>query len=397
MAEPVYEQMYRFLLAEIDGGRLRPGDRVPSEKELAAQFHASRITSKKALEKLAHEGVIERARGRGSFVTSHIGAIHESGARIQQSDGGRAGQRLVAFLLPDFSETFGAQLLRAIEVALRNHNLRLVVCRTEGKRELEEAAIDDCIRLGVAGLIIYPVNGEYYNERLLRLVLNRFPITLVDRYLRGIPVASVRTDNRKAAEEIINHLLALGHRHIAFVTPPPAGTSSIEDRVQGVAAAMAEHGVPFVLEESIVQVYCTLPGAFTPSTRNVEQDEATIRHYVQSHPEVTAFVACEYPLAQLVERVLTSLGGRVPAEYSIASFDAPNTILDLTHITHIRQHEEHIAHEAVRLLMEQLDGRDTPLNVVTGHTFVMGDSTAHVRRRRSALAVEDAGRLDEMA
>lgn len=92
MAVPVYEQMHRFLLAEIDGGRLRPGARMPSEKELAARSHAIRITFNKALDKLAHEGVIERACGRGSFVASHIGAIHESGARIQQSDGGRANR-----------------------------------------------------------------------------------------------------------------------------------------------------------------------------------------------------------------------------------------------------------------------------------------------------------------
>ena len=162
-------------------------------------------------------------------------------------------------------------------------------------------------------MIIFPVYGEYYNERLLRLVLDHFPIVLVDRYLRGIPVCSVTTDNRKAAEELANHLIGLGHHRFAFITPPPAGTSSIEDRLLGVMAAIAEHELHFNTEQDIIHAYCTLPGALTPATQNVERDAESIRAYALNHPEVTAYVACEYPLGVLAQRVLTALDRCVPA------------------------------------------------------------------------------------
>jgi DNA-binding GntR family transcriptional regulator len=43
---PLYEQLYKYIVGEIKEGKLKNGDRVPSEKDLAAQFNVSRITSK---------------------------------------------------------------------------------------------------------------------------------------------------------------------------------------------------------------------------------------------------------------------------------------------------------------------------------------------------------------
>ena len=77
------------LLAEIESGRLRPGDRVPSEKELAAQFHASRITSKKALEKLALEGIIERALALLAPEQKELHALLRALAEQKQALAGR--------------------------------------------------------------------------------------------------------------------------------------------------------------------------------------------------------------------------------------------------------------------------------------------------------------------
>ncbi len=373
MKVPLYEQLYRFVLGEIEAGRLGPGDRVPSEKALAEQFCVSRITSKRALEKLAQDGVIQRARGRGSFVTLQAPPGPPAAA---PSAAGAVGAPshvrppLVGLLVPDTSDTFGAHLVRTIEGELRRRHYRTVLCRTEGRRELEEAALDDCLALGVAGMIIFPVYGEYYNERLLRLVLDHFPIVLVDRYLRGIPACSVATDNRKAAEELTEHVIHLGHHHFAFITPPPAGTSSIEDRILGVMTATTEHELHFNTEQDIIHAYCTLPGALTPATQNVERDAESIRVYALCHPEVTAYIACEYPLGILAQRVLTALGRCVPSECAVVCFDAPHSPLDSAPITYIEQDEEAMGVQAVAMLLAQLAGREVPLHVVTRHKLV---------------------------
>lgn len=375
MKVPLYEQLYRFVLGEIEAGRLGPGARVPSEKALADQFCVSRITSKRALEKLAQDGLIQRARGRGSFVAGLPASelIDGTGAvTVPAATTVNLHPPLVGLLVPDTSDTFGAHLVRTVESHLRRQHYRTILCRTEGRRELEEEAIDDCLALGVAGMIIFPVYGEYYNERLLRLVLDHFPIVLVDRYLRGIPVCSVTTDNRKAAEDLAGHLIGLGHHRFAFITPPPAGTSSIEDRLLGVMAAITEHELHFNTEQDIIHTYCTLPGALTPATQNVERDAESIRVYARNHPEVTAYVACEYPLGVLAQRVLAALDRRVPRDCAVVCFDSPHSPLDEATITYIEQDEEAMGVEAVAMLLAQIAGREVPLHVVTPYKLVQG-------------------------
>jgi GntR family histidine utilization transcriptional repressor len=61
-------------------GALRPGDRIPFEHELMAQYDCSRMTVNKALSALASAGLIARQRRRGSFVTRP--RIHMAALRI---------------------------------------------------------------------------------------------------------------------------------------------------------------------------------------------------------------------------------------------------------------------------------------------------------------------------
>ena len=66
---PLYAQLKQAVLDRIRAGELLPGDRAPSERELAEQFSVSRMTARQALAELQHEGVIRRVQGTGSFVT----------------------------------------------------------------------------------------------------------------------------------------------------------------------------------------------------------------------------------------------------------------------------------------------------------------------------------------
>lgn len=64
----VGEQVFQQLKAILINGEWRPGDKVPSENELAEQFDVSRITVRQALQRLGALGLIETRRGEGSFV-----------------------------------------------------------------------------------------------------------------------------------------------------------------------------------------------------------------------------------------------------------------------------------------------------------------------------------------
>lgn len=64
----LYEEIEAWLMEEIHTGRLQPGDKIPREIELAAQFHTSRPTVRQALANLTAAGVIVRTKRKGSFV-----------------------------------------------------------------------------------------------------------------------------------------------------------------------------------------------------------------------------------------------------------------------------------------------------------------------------------------
>lgn len=65
---PVYRQLAEHLLGLIDAGRLRPGERLPASRELAAALGLSRNTVSRALETLAAAGLLDAHVGRGTFV-----------------------------------------------------------------------------------------------------------------------------------------------------------------------------------------------------------------------------------------------------------------------------------------------------------------------------------------
>ena len=66
--KPLYEQLADKLTRYIQDGRLKPGDRLPTEAELGEMFGVSRITVRQGLAILTRNGLIERFPSRGSFV-----------------------------------------------------------------------------------------------------------------------------------------------------------------------------------------------------------------------------------------------------------------------------------------------------------------------------------------
>jgi DNA-binding GntR family transcriptional regulator len=71
--EPPYLQVARHLQERIERGDLRPGDRVPSEREIADQWGVSRATATKVLGALRTAGLVEARRGSGTVVRSAAG------------------------------------------------------------------------------------------------------------------------------------------------------------------------------------------------------------------------------------------------------------------------------------------------------------------------------------
>ena len=65
---PIYRQIVEQVKAAIAAGKLRPGDRLPTHRDLARELVVAPLTIKKAYDLLQSEGFIVQAQGRGTFV-----------------------------------------------------------------------------------------------------------------------------------------------------------------------------------------------------------------------------------------------------------------------------------------------------------------------------------------
>ena len=68
---PLYQQIKGLILNSLRLGEWKPGESIPSEKDLASRFRVSQGTVRKAIDELASENLLMRKQGKGTFVASH--------------------------------------------------------------------------------------------------------------------------------------------------------------------------------------------------------------------------------------------------------------------------------------------------------------------------------------
>ena len=66
---PIYRQLKERVVAMLLDGVLKPGDALPSVRQVAAEYQLNPITVSRAYQELADEALVEKRRGLGMFVT----------------------------------------------------------------------------------------------------------------------------------------------------------------------------------------------------------------------------------------------------------------------------------------------------------------------------------------
>src|ERR1700690_2098682 len=104
---PMYRQLYEWFRRAIVGGQLRPGQRVPSTRNLAVELKVSRIPVSSAYEQLRAEGYLETFVGAGTCVVRSIppralkpalGKIRGTSRRVSTSKAPRLVSRRVELM-----------------------------------------------------------------------------------------------------------------------------------------------------------------------------------------------------------------------------------------------------------------------------------------------------------
>ncbi|MGG5372047.1 GntR family transcriptional regulator [Enterococcus sp. AZ196] len=259
---PLYKQIEESFIQQIEHGQLKKGDRIPSETEIVSQFHVSQITAKNALNNLAEKGYVKRIRGKGTFVDFE---------NVEKKE------RIIGFIFTTMKTSIDRQLLSHLEAFARKEKLRFFFGLSRESMEEEINLIHYFIECGVEGLIIFPTESENYNEDILRLHLEKFPLVLVDRYFNKLGITSVTSDNFSAGFKLADMVIQKRFKKFAFVTTVEENSATI-DRTKGIEYAYVKNQIP--IDKNL--------WLFVPST--IESNESLIAFLEKNKPDVVITV-----------------------------------------------------------------------------------------------------------
>jgi GntR family transcriptional repressor for pyruvate dehydrogenase complex len=196
----VTEQVRDEILTRITSGEIRPGTRLPAERELAADFGVARTSVREAIQALVALGVIER-RGNRSHVTERLpgSELPAAGGRLKTIRDLLAARRILERLLFD---------LAARRATARERQRALDLARRPVPATLQELIlVDRQFHASVASACSNPVLAEVYGRVVEALMTEN----LVPEILMGVSNA---IDEREAIARVTGEHLAIAE---AFV------------------------------------------------------------------------------------------------------------------------------------------------------------------------------------
>jgi GntR family transcriptional regulator of arabinose operon len=339
---PRHRQIYEVLLAEIQTGVYKPGDRLPSEALLCERFDASRITVAKAFQSLQRDNLVRRRPGSGTYVE-----------KVAQDTSLQFG-----VLIPDFGSTdIFEPICKGImhSPAAGSHSLTWgsSAAGTSSKFQAAELLCQQYINQGVAGVFFAPTecSDDAYesNHRLIAMLERaKIPVVLLDRDIEHYPDRSnfdlVGIDNHRAGFVLTRHLIQAGAKRIVFAMRKNSA-STVEARAAGYREAL------FTLQNG---AKCMI---FTTDFERPEQ----IKKMLDSEKPDGIVCANDVTAAHLM-RTLVSLGVRIPAEIRMVGLDDVNYAQFLpTPLTTLRQNCLEIGAVAMSTMLERLSVPNHPV------------------------------------
>jgi len=350
------------LRREIQSGRWKPGDRLPSEAALVERFGVSRITVARAVRDLQHAGVVDRRAGSGTYVKGSTAATALS----------------FGLLIPDLGETeiFESICQGMMASPLAQQHALVWGSGAALDPSVEEAAWNLCrqyIDRRVSGVFFAPLEWtperDEINLRIARaLDAARIPLVLLDRTLLPYPDPGhhdvVGIDNRRAGYVITDHLLRLGCSRVMFVGRRDAA-ATVDAREAGYREALYLGGRP--VDPSLI-------ARIDPS--NVKAVQLIMR------PQPPDGIVCanDRTAAQLM-RSLLDLGYRIPEDVRMVGIDDVEFARLLpVPLTTLRQPTHEIGDMALAVMLDRIQRPNLPARHVLLHcNLVVRESSQKMR------------------
>ncbi len=259
--------------------------------------------------------------------------------------------RVVGILAPDIQNPFAAELSGSIQDALLEAGYAAFLCTTEQSSTRELAALKAFFDHRMAGIIVATVETEAGNEALERFTRRGLPIVLVGRPSGPAGIARVTANHWKGAYDAVEHLIALGHRRIAYIgaSPPAAGRLR---RFAGYADALRAHGIAAVDELIAGPEFETGPGF----SKEADGYAAMERLLALDRPPTAVFARNDFTAMGAMSAARVH-GVSIPGDIAIAGFDnVPQAAFTTPPLTTVAQFTAEQGRAAARMLLERIEG-----------------------------------------
>jgi LacI family transcriptional regulator len=276
-----------------------------TSRDVAKRAGVSRTTVSFVLNEVEGVNISEETRRRVLAAAQELGYVPDAAAQALAS----RRTRIIGLVFSRSyhhlaSDAFLLQVMDGLMSVVRQHDLRLLLESVEDWGQ-EGAYLNLARAKRIDGIILSGPRSD--DSELRALAEDGFPVALIG-YLPDVKICSVDVDNRVAARTAIEHLLALGHTRIGYITNAPLSYTAASERLFGYQDALTAANIAF--DETLVRY-----GEFSPesgfSAMESLLDETTpTAIFVAS--DVVAFGA----MAAIRERKL-----KIPDDIAMVGFD----------------------------------------------------------------------------
>jgi len=215
----------------------------------------------------------------------------------------------IAAIVANILNPFSTSVIRGAEDCCKKYGFDLILCNADDNPEKEKEYIDNLLAKQVDGFII---STTEQNNAWIHAVNQKTPVVICGRNVPETGCDTVRTDNYAVVKVAIDHLVSLGHKHIAMYVQPnhEVNISPRRERAQAFRAVMQEYSLPFC-DDWLIEI-------------ESDEDlltESVLRLLGHAEHRPTAFIGANDLMTIGLFRVLKKLRISIPGEAALLGFD----------------------------------------------------------------------------
>ena len=254
----------------------------------------------------------------------------------------------IGVVIPDFTNTFFAEVVRGAEDEARSQGYSLILCDSNEDGGMDRVNLDNLYARRVDGVLLSP---SHVLTGLDRQSQRRFPIVFVDRIAPGFDGPAVVIDNFAGAYRATQHLISLGHKRIAIIAGRQDFCNAM-DRLEGFRKALQKAGLP--LHDEYLQ-----RGDF-----QLESGHRCGLNLLQLPKPPTAIFSSSNKMTLGLMSAITELALLCPGNVSVLGFDDFDWAANFSpRLTTVAQPTHHMGVEAMRMLLAAIRSRDQKAEV----------------------------------